>query len=176
MVTYVQNKLITVTIIVDIRIIWFNARCMRTTHYQSAVRSHFALETRCAFATSLRRFSIQTQIVLLFFFYLWSVRRLSVYVWLGQTSVNENTTNYIRACALFVPNVRLALVWRSFGVYIHTFLYKQKMCTEVDAHKKWMTFIRRSSTNSDARPANQTDQNSWFFVHWTCVMVCVTGT
>ena len=55
--TYVQNKLIKVTIIVDISIIGFNAHCMRQTRYQSAVHSHFALETRCAFATSLRRFS-----------------------------------------------------------------------------------------------------------------------
>ena len=38
-----------------------------------------------------------------------------VYVWLGQTSVNENTTNLER-----VPNVRLALVWRSSGIYIHS--------------------------------------------------------
>ena len=38
-----------------------------------------------------------------------------------------------------------------------TFLIIQKMCAEVDAHKKWMTFISvlvKSSTNSDARPAN----------------------
>ena len=38
-----------------------------------------------------------------------------VYVSLGQISVNENTTNL--EC---VPNVELALVWRSSGVYIHT--------------------------------------------------------
>ena len=31
MVTYVQNKLIKVTIIVDINIIGFNAHCMRRT-------------------------------------------------------------------------------------------------------------------------------------------------
>ena len=38
-----------------------------------------------------------------------------VYVWLGQTSVNENTTNLER-----VLYVRLTLVWRSSGVYMHT--------------------------------------------------------
>ena len=55
MVTYVQNK--KVTIIVDINNIGFNAHCMRPTRQQSAVHSHFALEKRYAFATSLRRFS-----------------------------------------------------------------------------------------------------------------------
>ena len=44
----------------------------------------------------------------------------------------------------------------------------------------WITFIRRSrqiinefwSTPSESQ---RTDQNSSFFVRWTCVMVCVTG-
>ena len=69
MVTYVQNKLIKVTVIVDINIIGFYAR------YQSAVHSHFALETRCAFATSLRRFSRSGLKLLFLFFYGWTVRR-----------------------------------------------------------------------------------------------------
>ena len=57
--------------------------------------------------------------------------------------------NEFRACALLVPRVSLALVWRSSGVYIHTwknatFFNIQKVYAEVDAHDKWITFIRRS--------------------------------
>ena len=55
----------------------------------------------------------------IFFFFFFMGGLCVVYVWLGQTSVNANT-NKFRACALLVPNVRLALVWRSSGVYIHT--------------------------------------------------------
>ena len=45
-----------------------------------------------------------------------------VYLWLGQTLVNESTT--FRECTLLVPNVRLALAWRSSDVYSHTLLGK----------------------------------------------------
>ena len=68
MVTYVQNKLIKFTIIVDISILGFNAHCMRPTHYQNAVQSPFVLKTHCAFATSLLRFS-QSGLKMLFFFF-----------------------------------------------------------------------------------------------------------
>ena len=56
----------------------------------------------------------------------------------------------------------------------------QKVFAEVDAHNKWITFIRRFCkiiiefwlTPSKSQ---RTVQNSSFFVRWTCVMVCVTG-
>ena len=70
MVTYVQNKLIKVTIIVDISNIGFNAHCMHPTRSQNAVHLHFELKTRCAFATSLRRFS-QSGLELIFYIFLW---------------------------------------------------------------------------------------------------------
>ena len=75
------------------------------------------------------------------------MRGLSVvYVWLGQTSVNENTTNLEH---ILVPNVRLALVRRSSGVHIHTWknahiFEHAEMCAEVEAHIKWITFTRHS--------------------------------
>ena len=107
-----------------------------------------------------------------------------VHVWLGQTSVNTNTRYLER-----VPYLCLTLDWRWSDFLLAstftcrktlTFLSIQKMCAEVDAHKKWMTFIRRScqtSTNSDARPANHNALTKilHFFVRWTCVLVCVTG-
>ena len=78
------------------------------------------------------------------------------------TNLGQRKHNEPRACALLVPNVRMALVWRSSGVYIHTwktltFLSMQKMCTGVDAHKnEWRSsgVLVKSSKNSDARPAN----------------------
>ena len=78
MVTYVQNKLIKVTIIVDISIIGFNAHSMRPTRQQNAVHSHFTLETRCAFATSLRRFSQSGTNFFFLNFHGWTVRRSCV--------------------------------------------------------------------------------------------------
>ena len=69
MVAYIQKKLIKSTIIVDISILGFNAHSMRPTRQQSAAHSPFALRTRCAFATSLQRFS-QSGFKLLFFIFL----------------------------------------------------------------------------------------------------------
>ena len=82
-------------------------------------------------------------------------------------------TQQFRACALLVPSVRLALVWRSSGVDIHTWknahiLNMEKMCAEVDAHDEWKPFMRRSRriinefwhTPSESR---RTDQNISFF-------------
>ena len=50
------------------------------------------------------------------FFYAWSVCRLRV----TGTNLGQRKHNEFRACALLVPSVRPALVWRSSGVYIHT--------------------------------------------------------
>ena len=85
---------------------------------------------------------------------------------LGQRKHNE-----FRACALLVPSVRLALVWRSSTLTrgkMLTFLTMQKMCAEVDAHDQWITFIRRSRqiinklwrTPSESQ---STAQNSTFY-------------
>ena len=81
-----------------------------------------------------------------------------VYVWLGQTSVNENTTS------LVCSNLCLTLDWRWSNVFLastftrrktFTFLNMQKVYAEVDAHNKWITFIRRSrKIINDACPAN----------------------
>ena len=79
-----------------------------------------------------------------------------------------------RAYAVRVPNFRLALVWRSSGVYIHTlknayiFEHAENVRTEVDANNEKITFIRRSRqifnefwrTPSESQ---RTDQNSSFF-------------
>ena len=170
MVTYVQNKLIKVTIIVDISILGFNAHCMRPTCYQRAVHLHFALETRCAFATSYSDvFHIPDSNCFVFLMYGWTVRRLCVTC---VTSVNENTTNSKRVLYLC-----LTLYWRWSDVLLAStltrgktliFFSMKKMCAEVDAHKKLITFIRRSRQiiNEFWRtPSNsqRTDQNSSFF-------------
>ena len=92
MVTYVQNKLIKVTIIVDRNIIGFNAHC--------------ALETRCVLATSCDVFYNPDSNCFLNFGYGWTVRRL----WVTVTNLGQRKHNEFGACALLVPNVRLALV------------------------------------------------------------------
>ena len=50
------------------------------------------------------------------FFYAWTVRRLCV----TGTNVGQRKHNEFRVCVLLVSSVRLALVWRSSGVYIYT--------------------------------------------------------
>ena len=95
-----------------------------------------------------------------------------VHLWLGQTSVHGNTTNLERVFYLC-----LALDWRWSDVLLAstltrgktlTFLNMRKMCSEVDAHDKWITFIRRSRQfiNEFWRTlgeSQRTDQNSSFF-------------
>ena len=61
-----------------------------------------------------------------------------------------------------------------------TFLNMQKLCAEVDAHNKCITFIRRSCQiinifRRTPSESQRTDQNSSFLVCWTRVSVCVTG-
>ena len=90
---------------------------MRQTRYESAIKVPFALETHCAFATTLLRFSQSGRKLSFLFFNAWNVRRVCVTGTL--TSFNENKTN-LNACALLVPNLKLALVWRSSKVYINT--------------------------------------------------------
>ena len=104
--------------------------------------------------------------------------------WDKPRSTNENTTNLERVLYLC-----LTLDWRWSDVLLAstftsgktlTFLHMQKMCAEVDAYNKWITFIRRSRqiisgfwrTLSESQ---RTDQHSSFLVRWTYVMVCVTG-
>ena len=89
------------------------------------------------------------------------------------TNLSQRKHNGFRSWALPVPNVRLALVWRSSGVYILTWknahiLSMQKMCAEVDAHREWMTFIRRfrqiiNEFRRTPSESQRTDQNSSFF-------------
>ena len=127
------------------------------------------------FATSLRRFS-QSGLKLLFFIF--SGMDCASFMCDLDKTVNKNITNLER-----VLSVRLAQVWRSSSVYSFTrgktlsFLSMQKMCAEVDAHNKWITFIRRSRQifNKFWRTPSEsqsTDQNSSFFVPW---IGCVTG-
>ena len=135
MVTYVQNKLINVTITVDISIIGFNVHCMRPARYQSAVHLHFALEKRCA--TSLRRFS-QSEFNFFFFFFLWVDCASFMCDWDKPRSTK--TTNLERVLYLCIT-----LDWRWSDVLLAstfirgktlTFLRMQKMCALIDAHKK----------------------------------------
>ena len=48
-------------------------------------------------------------------------------------------TNEFRACALLVPSVRLALVWRSSGVYIHTWKSVHIFEHAVNVCRGWRT-------------------------------------
>ena len=149
---------------------------MRTVCIQRVI-----LAKRCSLALYVRNtlciryqlatlFIVWSQIVFLIFF---MGGLCVVYVWLGQTSVNENTTNLERVLYLC-----LTLDWRWSDVLLAsytftrgktlTFLSMHKMCAEVDAHNKWMTFIRRSRqiinefwrTPSESQ---RTDKNSSFF-------------
>ena len=151
-----------------------------------------ALAKRCSFALCVKNtlcirnqlatfFTIRTQMVIFIFLCVDCASFTCDWTNLGQRKHNE-----FRAWALLVPSVRLALVWRSSGVHIHTcgktltFLNIQKMCAEVDAHNKWIAFVRcsRHIINEFWRTPSEsqrTDQNSSFSVRWTCVMVCVTG-
>ena len=61
-------------------------------------------------------FTIQTQIVI-FFFKAWTVRRR---LCVTGTDLGRRKHDDFRACALLLPSVRLTLVCRSSGVYIHT--------------------------------------------------------
>ena len=80
-------------------------------------------------------FTIQTQIVI---FYLFMRGLYVVYVWLGQTSVNENTTDLEHVLYLC-----LALDWGCSEVLLpFTFTGRKMLTSTVDAHKKWITFIR----------------------------------
>ena len=90
-----------------------------------------------------------------------------VYMWLEQTSVNGNTTN-LEPVLYLCP----ALDWRWSDILLLstftrgktlTFMNMQKIFAEVDAHNKWISsssVLVKSSTNSDARPANHNAQ-SW---------------
>ena len=103
-----------------------------------------------------------------------------VYVWLGQTPVNKNTTNL--ECVLYLC---LKLDWRRSDVLLAstftsgkalTFLSMQKMCAEVEADKKWLTFIRSSRQIINEFWCTPSEsQRTDHCVCWTCVMVCVTG-
>ena len=108
-----------VTIIVDISIRGFNAHCMYPTRYISkalftrTLRSKHAVHSLPACDT----FHSMVSNFFLIFFYGWTLCRLCV----TGTNLGQRKHNEFRTCALLVPNVRLALVWRSSGVlYIHT--------------------------------------------------------
>ena len=101
---------------------------MLTACVQSAVHSLFALETRCEFAVNSLGFFK--------FFLIFFMRGLcAVYMWLGQTSVNGNTTNLERVLYLC-----LTLDWRWSDVYLASI------------------FKRGKNASFDARPANHNAQ------------------
>ena len=101
--------------------------------------------------------------------YGWTVRRLCV----TGTNLGKRKHNELER----VLSLCLTLDWRWSDVLLTstltrektlTFLYMQKMCDEVDAHKKWMTLIRhfRQIINEFWRTPSEsqrTDQNSSFF-------------
>ena len=78
--------------------------------------------------------------------------------------LRQRKHNEFRACALLVPNVRLALVWSSSDA--HTFGHAENVRRGWRT-QKWMTFIRRSRqiinefwrTPSESQ---RTDQNTFF--------------
>ena len=140
MVACVQNKLIKFTLIVVISILGFIAHCMRPTRFLFAICVENTLCNRYQLATF---FTIQTQIVI-FFFYAWTVRRLCV----TGTNLGQRKHNEFRACALLVPNVRQTLVWRSSGVDIHT-----RKNAHIFAHAKNVRIGRRTQSINNVHPA-----------------------
>ena len=88
------------------------------------------------------------------FFYFFMGGLCVVYVWLGQTSVNENTRNLER-----VHYLCLTLHWRLHShVEKRTQFWASRKCAQWLTHtkNKWRSsgVLIKSSTNSDARPAN----------------------
>ena len=150
------------------------------------------LAKRCAFALCFGNmlcfcyqlatfFKIRTQFKKKKKNYGWTVRRLCV----TGTNLGQRKHNEIRACALLVPNVRQALVWRFPGVYIYTWknahIFEhaenvrrgwrtQKMN---DVHQVFSSNHQRILTHAQRITASW--QKFFIFVRWTCVMVCVTG-
>ena len=118
-----------------------------------AKRYSFALcvgNTLCNCYQLATFFTIGTRIVIIFIFFM---RELCVvYVWLGQTSVNKNTTNLERLLYLC-----LTLDWRWSDVPLAstftgrkklTFFNMQKMCAEVDAnYQRILTHAQRITTH-----------------------------
>ena len=80
MVTYVQNKLKKVTIIVNISV--SKALFIRTLCWKHAVATFFKIQTQIVFSKNFMG------------------GLCVVYVWLGQASVNENTANLERVLYL----------------------------------------------------------------------------
>ena len=119
MVTYVQNKLIKVTIIVDISM-HYRVFKMRTVCVQRVSNALFICTLRSKHAVqslSARDvFHNPDSNCFFYCFYGWTLRRLCV----NGTNLDQRKHNEFRACNLLVPNVRLALVWRFSDVYIHT--------------------------------------------------------
>ena len=178
MVTYVENKL-------------YNRRHWHS-RVECALYASNALAKRCSFAlcvgnTLCNRNQLATLFTIrlkLLFFYFFMRGLCAGDVCLAQTSVNENTKNLERVLYLC-----LTLDWRWCDVILAstftrgktlTFLSMQKMCAEVDAHNKRITFTRRSRqifnkfwrTPSESQ---RTDQYSSFFVRWSFVKVCARG-
>ena len=173
MVTYVQNKLIKITIIVDISSLGFITHCVK----------RLKIVKRCSFCPlrwkhthSLRAcdvFHNPDSKCLFLFFHAWTVRRLCrTGINLGQRKPHKNTTNLERVLYLCLP-----LDWRWSDVLLAstftrgktlTFLNMQKICADVDAHNKLIMFTWRSRriinelwrTPSESQ---RTDQNSSFF-------------
>ena len=121
MVIYVQNKLIKITIIADISIIRFNASS--------------SLAKRCSFTFCFTNsLCIRNQIATFFTIRLklyYFMRGLCVvYVSLGQTWVNENTTNLDRVLYLC-----LTLDWRWSDVLLASTFTRGKTLTFLNTQR-----------------------------------------
>ena len=135
LIVYITNKS---SVIVDIQCFKVYAHCLRPTRYSNALLIRSLRFKHAAYSLSTHYDFHNPES---FFF----MRGLcAVYMWLGQTSVNENTTNLER-----VLYVCLTLDWWWSDVLLTslfspgktlTVLNVQKMCAEVDAHNKWVTF------------------------------------
>ena len=153
---------------------------MRTVCVQRVSKAlSFAL---CVGNTLCIRYQITTfsqsglKLLFFLFFYECTVRRLCV----TGTNLGQRKHDEFRACAVLVPNVELALVWRSSGVYIHTWknahifehaenvrrgCRTQKMNDVYRAFSSNHQRILRTPSESQRTPSEsqRTDQNSSFF-------------
>ena len=72
------------------------------------------------------------------------MRRLCV----TGTNLGQRQHNEFRPCALLVPNVRLALVWRFSGVYIHTWknahIFEHAENVRIDWHTQKMNDVHQA--------------------------------
>ena len=114
-------------------------------------------------------FTIRTQIVI--FVHAWTVRRLCM----TGTNLDQRKHNeYWAYVRILVPSVRLTLVWRSSGVYIHTWknahIFQHEENVRRGWHKEKMNNVHPGFSSNHQRIVKHAERitTRWpkFFIFW----------